>query len=197
MKQRRYTQQEVTFLTECVVGRSYAEVADLFNLGFAPSITAEQAKRFCSNRKLRTGRDARFKPGHTPFNKGKQGVNGSNSTCFKKGHRPQTWRPVGSERINREGLIEVKVAEPKMWKAKQRVLWESLNGDIPKGHVVLFADRNPRNFAPENLLCVSRRELALLNKNRLIKADTDLTRAGTTLVKLMLVTSARKKELQL
>lgn len=159
-------------------------------------MTAEQVKSFCANRKLRNGRDCRFKSGQVPFNKGKKGVNGASSTTFKKGHRPQTWRPVGSERVNREGLIEVKVAEPRTWRSKQRVLWEALHGPVPKGHVVLFADRNPRNFAPENLIAVSRGELAVLNKFKLIKTDTDLTQTGITVANLLMAVSQRSKQMK-
>ncbi len=193
IKMRRYTQQERGFLRSHVRGRSYAELAALFNSHFSPAITQAQVKSFCANNKLRNGRDTRLKPGHTTWNKGLQGVNGFSSTRFKKGNRPQTWRPVGSERINREGLIEVKVAEPRTWRPKQRVLWEAANGPLPSGHVVLFADRNTRNFTLENLVAVPRKELLMLNKFDLIKTDTELTKTGTAVAKLILATAERRR----
>lgn len=192
IKMRRYTQQERGFLRAHIRGRSYAELAALFNSHFSPAITGEQVKSFCANNKLRNGQDTRFKSGHATWNKGLHGVNGFSPTRFKKGNRPQTWKPVGSERVNREGLIEIKVAEPRTWRPKQRVIWEAANGPLPSGHVVLFADRNPRNFDLENLLAVPRKELAVLNKFNLIKTDTELTRIGTAVAKLILAVSERR-----
>lgn len=193
-KMYRYTPEQAAFLMKHIPGRRHEEIAALFNARFFAGLTAAQVKSFCSNRRVQTGLDARFKPGQTPFNKGKRGVNGCSSTSFKKGNRPQTWRPVGSERVNREGRIEIKVAEPRTWRPKQRVIWEGLHGPVPHGHVVLFADRNPRNFAAENLIAVSRGELAILNKFQLIKADTDLTKTGIAVASLMLVVSKRSKQ---
>ena len=45
---------------------------------------------------------------------GKKGIcaDGCERTWFKKGHIPANYRPVGSERVNADGYIEVKVADP-------------------------------------------------------------------------------------
>jgi HNH endonuclease len=57
-------------------------------------------------------------------------------------------------------------------------IWKEHNGrDIPAGYVVRFADRNPNNFTPENLVLATRNDLArenqasgLLSKSREITA---------------------------
>ena len=56
--------------------------------------------------------------------------------------------PVGSERVNK-GYIYVKVAEPNVWIEKHRLIYESMYGNIPTGHKVIFADKNKRNFAAD------------------------------------------------
>lgn len=107
------------------------------------------------------GRVYRFRKGHKTWNKGLSVDIGGKETRFSKGHRPQTWRPVGSERIDRDGILWRKVSDTRKrtdWKAVHVMAWEALNGPLPRGKFVVFADRNQRNFAPSNLLAVTRAE---------------------------------------
>ena len=75
---------------------------------------------------------------------------------FKKGHRPHNHRAVGSERINVDGYIEVKVAEPNRWRVKHRIVWESVHGEIPRGFNVQFKNHNPLDCRIENLYLISK-----------------------------------------
>ena len=52
---------------------------------------------------------------------------------FAKGNVPPNHRPVGSERISKDGYIEVKVAEPNKWRLKQRVVYEEAVSDPGAG----------------------------------------------------------------
>lgn len=77
--------------------------------------------------------------------------------------------PVGHER-ECKGYILVKVAhradnpaDKDNWKLKHVMVWEREHGPVPKGHNIVFADRDRRNFAPENLVAVPRKLVALLN----------------------------------
>ena len=103
---------------------------------------------------------ARFPKGHIPDNKGKRVSPETYAKCqptmFKKGHTPVNHREVGSERINVDGYIEVKVAEPNRWRLKHRVVWEQHNGAIPRGHNVQFKNHNPLDCRIENLYLVSK-----------------------------------------
>lgn len=106
----------------------------------------------------------RFDKGHVPHTKGRkveewmspEGLARSTATRFKKGQRPQSWRPVGSERINVDGYIEVKVEEGKPWRHKHRVMWEEANGAVPDGYMVSFIDGNKQNCVLSNLKLVAR-----------------------------------------
>lgn len=94
---------------------------------------------------------SQFKPGLVPWNKGTKGIVGVQEACratqFKKG-RPacesSNYRPIGSERINADGYLERKVtddpsiAPARRWVGVHRLVWESANGPIPAGHVVVF-----------------------------------------------------------
>ena len=107
-----------------------------------------------------SGVATRYRPGSVPANKGTKGVCGvhpnSRRTQFKKGQKAINHRPIGSERVNVEGYIEIKVAEPNKWDLKQRVVWREQVGEIPPSHVIAFRDGNPLNCVVENLECVSR-----------------------------------------
>lgn len=138
---------------------------------------AEVAKSFwrrtvpaCSDRAQRLGLhkteafkrkySKRYLKGFTPWNKGKKGVNGYSSSRFTKGHKPQTWKPLGSEKF-KDGVLYRKVTDTgskKDWRAVHVMIWESVHGPLPEGKVVIFADRNKANFSPENLIAVTRAE---------------------------------------
>ena len=107
-------------------------------------------------------RKCQFPKGHIPQNKGKK-VSPElyakmKPTMFKKGQASLNKRPVGSERVNVDGYIEVKVADPNKWRLKNRVIWEQHNGKIPPGHNIQFKDRNPLNCTIENLYIISQAE---------------------------------------
>lgn len=74
-------------------------------------------------------------------------------------------KPIGTLRITRDGYAIIKVADGR-YIEKHRALWMEAHGAIPAGHVIIFADGNRTNFAIENLVCVSRADLAILNKNQ-------------------------------
>ena len=105
-----------------------------------------------------------IKKGSIPVNKGKKqtefmtekGIEKSKATRFRKGQTAINHKPVGYERINVEGYVEVKVSEPNIFKLKHRVIWEQIHGEIPKGHNVQFRDGNRKNFEINNLYLISR-----------------------------------------
>lgn len=105
----------------------------------------------------------RYQHGHASWNKGKTwSPAGSRRTRFKKGHRGGRYRPVGYERVERDGVM-VKVGEPRIWKPKARLVWEKHFGEIPAGAIVRLKDGNKLNFATENLMLVRRADHMRLN----------------------------------
>lgn len=102
--------------------------------------------------------------GHVPENKGTKGLTGANSGSFKPNNRPHNYQPIGSEAIAKEDYIRVKVAGPDQWELKHRTVWALHNGPIPEGYIVKFIDDDKRNCAIENLMLVSHREHAVINR---------------------------------
>ncbi len=135
-----------------------------------------------------------FKKGMTPWNKGKKGTGGWKSTQFKNDNRPKNYKPVGTEQTNTDGYVEIKAADPRTWRAKHVILWEAAHGPVPKGHVVIFADGNQQNVTLENLLLISRRELAVMNKRGLIANSAELTKAGVMVADIYLKIGERKRK---
>lgn len=136
-----------------------------------------------------------FQKGIVPWNKGKTYnlENHVNKTSFHPGERHPHYRPIGSERIDRDDYIFVKVSDKK-WIPKHRYLWEQENGPVPKNHVVIFANGNKRDFNPDNLVLVSRAQLAVMNKNKLIFENTELTKTGVIISDLIMKINERRKE---
>jgi hypothetical protein len=201
MERRKYLPHHIRFLRGIVKGRSYAEIAGLFNreFGFAISVTAMSA--LLKKYNLKNGWDGRFKPGNAPYNKGRKGYcpPGCEKGWFKPGDKPFNTMPLGSERITKDGYVEVKYSEdggsPKnRWKGKQVFIWEKANGPVPKSCAVIFADGNNRNFKLKNLILVSRRELVILNHARMLESkNPDITKISTSIAKVKALIADRKR----
>ena len=160
------------YIREIAKGRTKYEIADLVNEKFGPgTITPRQVHAYKKNHKITTGLTGQFQKGQAPPNKGKkwdefippESQARSRATTFKTGNRPHNWKPVGSERINVDGYVEVKVAEPKTWMAKHRLIWEEHYGPVPENHVVIFKDGDKLNLDIDNLALISRALHARMN----------------------------------
>jgi hypothetical protein len=156
--------------------------------------TTEQIKAYRARNHLNSGLTGRFEKGHTPHNKGKHhSYPGMVPTQFKAGHLPHNHRPVGSERVNRDGYPERKVAEPNVWRAVHVLNWEAAHGPAPRGHVIIFKNGDKTNPDVSNLLLVTRAELARMNQRGLISADPEQTEVGQNIARLILATAKYKK----
>lgn len=110
----------------------------------------------------------RFKKGHVPSCKGKrehefrspEAIEKCRRTQFKKGQRPHNTKPVGYERIDKDGYVLVKVADDKKMVLKHRHVWQQHYGEIPRGYNVMFRDGDRTNCDISNLELVSRQEAA-------------------------------------
>ena len=193
-----YTQEEFEFL-DYHSDMPRKELTALFNARFGTSLTLDAIKGFCTRHWLSAGTDGRFQPGGTSWNAGMKGVSypGSVPTQFKKGHRPQTWVPIGSERINADDYVDVKITDEglprRRWKGKHVLVWEEHNGPVPPGHCVILGDGNRRNFDADNLLLVSRGQLAIMNGMGLIQGSAELTRTGALIADVLHKVGERRR----
>lgn len=187
------------FILDNYKGRYNQELADLFNQKFNTNITSRTIKSYKANNKLNSGLTGKFRKGQTPHNKGKkipkEVYEKVKHTMFAKGNVPPNHRPVGSERISKDGYIEVKVAEPNKWRLKQRVVYEETKGKIPEGCPIIFLDGNKRNFDIGNLRCITRSELLYLNCNGLNNSN-EITETGILMARLDRAKNKKKQELK-
>lgn len=175
----KYTAAQHQFLVDNIKGKSRKEITQLFNDHFNTQLKVTQLTAYLKRNKISSGRDGRFVKGQKSWNKGMKGLQlGGEKGWFKKGCKPHNYQPIGTERVNTEGYVDIKIADPNKWKAKHRIIWEEANGPVPKDHVVIFADRNRHNFDLENLFLISRRQLSFLNKYGLIQNDIESTKTG-------------------
>lgn len=108
----------------------------------------------------------RFKPGNAAWNKGMKGLKiGGEATQFRRGNKPHTWVPVGTEQI-RDGYLWRKVTDHGGrfdWKQVHTMLWEQHHGPVPAGLILIFRDRNKQNIQLDNLELITRAELCRRN----------------------------------
>lgn len=173
----KYNKEMKDFIKKNVLGKTSNELTLMFNKYFKTDVSVNQIRCFMKNHKLPNGVNACFKKGHTPHNKGRKGVcaKGCEKTWFSKGHIPHNHKSVGSERISKDGYIEVKVKEPNTWRLKHNIVWENAYGNVPKNHAIIFLDGDKQNMDIKNLKLITRSELLIMNRYGLFKPDAEIT----------------------
>lgn len=191
----RYTKAERKFMLEYVPGHSYREIQAAFTEKFGWEISTGQVKGYIANHGLHTGRDGRFRKGQVPPNKGKKGscAAGCEKSWFRKGNIPANHRPVGSERVNVDGYIEIKTEEPNKWRQKQKVVWEAVYGKVPKGCLLIFRDNDKKNTNIENLMLIDRKTHAVLNHTGLCRYRGEFKETAVKIAELKISASQAKK----
>ncbi len=192
----RYTDSEKAFMKAFIPGHTYKEIQEVFIENFNWDITVGQIKGYMGNHKINSGTKGHFPKGHIPANKGKKGrcAAGCEKTWFPKGHIPKNHRPVGSERVTKDGYIEIKVAEPNKWMLKHRAIWEESRGKIAKGSVLIFVDGNKQNAVLDNLRLIERGTHVVMNHTGLCNYDGEFKDTAIAIATLERQTSARKKK---
>jgi hypothetical protein len=119
------------------------------------------------------GASFRFQRGHVPANKGLRrpgyGPGRMRETQFRKGERPHTWVPVGTEVRDDDGYLKRKIGDDRTkpprfnWRYVHTMTWEARNGPVPSGHAVAFKNGDKTDIREENLEIVSREELMRRN----------------------------------
>ena len=169
----KWTQQEIDTLTRMYPNHYAREIADILGRGIssihckANSLGLESSLEKIQRTGYETSKSpasiaARFQKGSVPLNKGKkvspEVYSKIQPTMFKKGRTPVNHREEGAARVNVYGYIEIKVSEPNSWRLKHRVMWEQVNGTIPRGYNVQFKNHNPLDCRIENLYLISKAE---------------------------------------
>lgn len=93
-------------------------------------------------------------------------------------------KPIGSELFDGKNVM-VKAKDPDVWRLKKHVIWEEHYGKLKDDEVVLILNGDPKDVRIENLMKVTKRELAVINRNRLHSKDTEIGRAKALLGRLL------------
>ena len=140
-----------------------------------------------------------FTPGRKP---GPEARNTKpNRTTFKPNNVPKNTRPLGATRIDTktgEVLVRTATGTPyyhpngrirttHYYRARRLVVWEALHGPVPPGHAVIRLNADPRNDNPDELMLITRAELARLNQLsplRDLPPDPQLRRAAVLRIQI-------------
>lgn len=189
----------VAFLKEYIPGHTEAEIRDAFRARYGVELSEGKIGNFKNRYGIKSGtHGGYFFKGQIPHNKGKKMppdiYEKAKPTMFQKGHVPKNHKPVGSERINVDGYTEVKIAEPKKWVMKQRLVYEQIHGiKLKPGEVVIFLDGNKQNFEPDNLHKLTRSALARYNQDHLSTKNKDVSLAAARIAELKSITGELRK----
>lgn len=201
----KYTEEEHIFLRSFIPGHTYKEIIAAYNERFEDVITQSRVKGYMANHKINNGLTGRFKKGLIPHNKGQKGVcaKGCEKTWFKEGNLPHNTKPIGYERITKDGYIEVKIkmrpTKPNSndnFKMKQHIVWEEKNGPVPKGYKLIFLDGNKQNCTLENLAVVSDAEHLQMTRQKLRSEFAEITTTGICVAKASIITQNAKKRIK-
>ena len=174
-KRHKWTEEQVKYLKEIAPGKPRKEIKELVNVKFNLDLNLSQINNAMAINKIKTGVDSKFKKGYKA------------GTHKRKGPS----KPVGTEITCVDGYIKIKISEDE-WMHKHHYVWQQHHGEIPKGCNIIFLDKNKKNFDINNLAAVSKKELLFINNKGFLKEDTDLSKAGVALAKLMM----KAKELE-
>jgi hypothetical protein len=114
------------------------------------------------------GGHTKFTKGSVPWNKGKKMPKGwGGKTRFKKGQLPHNTAAANGvirQRRDKSGrtYLFIRVALAK-WELYHQYLWKQHHGPIPRGHIVVFKDKDSLNCVIENLEMITLEENMLRN----------------------------------
>lgn len=195
MPGHKWTEAEKRWLIRYIPGHQESEIIEAFRMRFGWTMRRAQLKNMKTVLRTPSGTTGgRFYKGQQSWNKGKKlGIKGRMAeTMFKPGRRPHNYLPVGSEIIDGEGYHKVKVADPKTWKFKHRLIWEEHNGEIPKGGIVVFVDGDRDNLDIGNLMMLTRKEQVRANQDDVWSLPKPLRRTALLAVKLKVAAGIKK-----
>ncbi len=119
----------------------------------------------CKRKGWATGRTGQFVKGQVPYNLGMKRPFNANSakTQFQAGNLPHNTKYLGHERVDKNGYLEISVAETnphtgfeRRYVLKHKYLWEQLHGPVPQGHALKCLDGNRLNTDPSNWALIPR-----------------------------------------
>lgn len=149
----KYTKEQKEFIKENVKGISLRELTNRFNKKFDLNVSEISIQNLKQRMNLKSEIvGGRFEKGRIPHNKGKkwdtyltkeEQENILNKTLRNKDKRYKG-KKINTEVLDSYNYIHIKTKRG--WIPKQIIIYEKEYGEVPKGHKIIFLDRNSRNF---------------------------------------------------
>ncbi|UNM96751.1 HNH endonuclease [Ignatzschineria rhizosphaerae] len=191
----KYTAEEIEFLKNNQSKMTRKELTEKFNQHFKKNRTVTAIRGFCKRKGfLRPKSTWYFPAGHIPVNKGSVGLTGANSGSFKKGNRPHNTLEVGAVIKREDGYLYIKVAEPNHWRPKHYLIWEESNPPVLADEAILFMDNNRENLSLDNLMKITKGELARMNKKGFSTLPKELKKQAVYLTRLNILTNKKRRK---
>lgn len=188
-----FTPEQTQFFKDNYPNMSRKELTAAFNENYGTTFKESQIVGFLKANKIKSGRTGYYSNGQKSWNKGTKGLMKPNGGSFKKGQAAHNLKPTGSQRVNVEGYVEIKIDGCKAWKLKQRVVYEQHFGPLTPADVVRFKDGNRLNVDPSNLEKITRAEHHYLNQLGHNTAPPEVKPVIHALAKLQAKVADRKK----
>lgn len=194
----RYSQQELDFIHKhSALPRQ--QLANLFNAKFNTNKTADQMKAMCQRYNWSAASNGQFKPGDK-----NHWQTGLSKEEFKSHYSPESMQnmisammeyrkklKLGDNTVKSGVLYEVinvdySIPFAQRIVPKRRIVWEREKGPIPDGHVIIQADADFMNCDINNLRCIPRAYISIINKNKWAKTSPELLDAAIKYCELLL-----------
>ena len=203
----RWTEAERARLAEIANGRSHDEIREIMTAEFGDHFGGKRITAALKRYGIKTGRTGRFEKGNAGGFRDEEHrrafIEAGRATRFKHGQvngiAAKREQPIGSERISKDGYVEVKVDEGLQrkpncnFRMKHHVVYEQAYGSIPRGCNVVFADGDNRNFDPGNLVAVPRNLWAVICHESMPYWDAESLRTCMAIVELKKAVGAAER----
>jgi hypothetical protein len=184
---RKYTEEQLEWLRSFIPGHHEGEIIEAYAQRYGVRLTRPMVSNLKTKLGVRSGTcGGQFQKGHQSANKGRprsewmseESRERSRRTQFKKGEirgsAAARQRPLLDIREDpKDHYLMIKVmprnAKNSMqyWISLARFEWMRANGrDWPDGHRAVFADRDNRNFDPDNIVPVPEELYAIVTSGR-------------------------------
>lgn len=166
---RKLPDEIVEFIMNKVVSSSInsiqKDIYEKFNLNLSEGTIYYYKKRYGENKHIRRGK---YKPSFLT-------------------------KPIGTERVDKDGYIRVIVEDGKE-RLKHHLVWEKENKPLEKDEVLMFLDGNKKNCDINNLIVIKRKWIGVLNRllSGLVDVSSELRKTAILTAQLMIEANEKK-----
>lgn len=184
----KWTKEMINFIKIHYDDYKYSDLSDLVNETFNVKTTASSIEHKVSRLGLKKSKEAIQKIAQSNIN--------ARRYWFMPGGISKSRKPIGYERLDkRTGIVWVKVKDPDIFEAKQRVIYEKHYGKLEKGMNVVFLNGDKTDFRIENLAAFSNEDLLAFNLTYIQpNANDDIAKIKYAIAKVKIASRLKKNK---